>query len=150
LVSPAKTANGTTYYTDSQIDEVWAAVTAHYPQPLPDGVTFPTAAPAFFHPTTEGPHYFEVGLPDMIAAQYWRCAWLEDSVRPSTRASSAATAADSATLDKFGNLPSVKSHLNLSAYESMIAGYAKASGKDARDAEISLQCSGFDIQGGAK
>ncbi|MFF1875573.1 hypothetical protein, partial [Kitasatospora herbaricolor] len=41
LVAPGAQANGTSYYTDAQIDQVWATVTANYPEPLPAGVSFP-------------------------------------------------------------------------------------------------------------
>lgn len=148
MVSPATAAGGTTYYSDEQVDQVWKAVTDNYPEPLPAGVTFPSKAPAFFHPDTPAPHFFEAGLPDMIAAQYWRCAWLGASAADTRTGASSARQAATVELNKFTSLPSVKTHLDFAAYQSMVSNYSKSSGLNSIDAEIKLQCAGFDIQGG--
>ena len=79
LVAPAVSDGEFAFYTVEQVDTVWAAVVANYPLALPDGYAFPEKAPGIFHPTDVDNPLFQAGLPDMIAAQYWRCSWLDGS-----------------------------------------------------------------------
>lgn len=141
LVKPVQNVQGRQYFSEAQIDGVWRAVTHHFPAPLPADVTFPSKAPDFFHPNTPHP-MFEAGLPDMIAAQYWRCAWLEKA-SSDTSADPAAVQLDTQQLNRFAELPSVSKNLDLAAYDQLTAQYAKEKGVSAFDAEIALQCSSF-------
>lgn len=148
-LSPNVTSSSGSFYTDDQIDNVWRSITASYPKPLPAGVTFPSSAPAFFHPNDGKTHLFQKDLPEEIAARYWRCEWIGNvlSIRHSRAANPGASsdAAESAAVTRIGQyagLPSIAKHLNVPAYEKGMSDYAKSVGLDPLTAEYNVECGG--------
>ncbi|WP_166806376.1 hypothetical protein [Cryobacterium serini] len=132
--------NGSTFYAEDQIDSVWQQVVQDYPEKLPAGIDFPALAPAFFHPVEEGDHLFEEGLTELIAARYWRCAWLDDSIQSSDQRSIAGQANASAALEKYSTLPEVSAAVDVPTYLEQIGTHAAASGEDIAAAEFRLDC----------
>ena len=152
LVTPAiQNAHGS-FYTEAQIDEVWKAVTTHYPQPLPAGITFPASAPSFFHSNGTSAR-FQTGLPDEIAAQYWKCAWLDQSIDAAQQITAKGTgpeaslkALSSATqkLGEYVTLPSIASLGHVETQKAAVAKYAKSQGISSLSvAEFQMECGGF-------
>jgi hypothetical protein len=144
LVKPAVQQEGKLFYTDEQIDEVWKAITTNYPEPLPDGVTFPAVAPEFFHPGDGKPHLFQSKLPDLIAARYWRCAWLDESLNADVSARASDQAKAEEAIDLYATLPSVGTTVDVAGYEGQVAEVAKSLGVDADEAEFTMECGGFE------
>ncbi len=132
------------YYTEKQIDAVWAKLVSEYPEPLPAGVSFPEDAPGFFHPLEEGPHVFEPGLPELIAARYWRCAWLDASIDANMRRSASESRVASEALSEYSALPDVSDFVDVKSYAFQMAEAAADAGKDASQFEYDLECGFFE------
>lgn len=137
-LNPAASISGHSFYTDAQIDSAWAAVVKDYPQPLPYGVTFPTKAPAFFHPADAKNNLWESGLPALLAARYWRCAWLDADLKGAPTSSKLESTSN--LNSAYQSLPDVSSHVDVSAYQKSIDDYAASIGVDAKRAEFSIDC----------
>ncbi len=144
-VQPAVQADGHQFFTDSQIDAAWKAATTDYPQALPVGVSFPSTAPAFFHPNDGKQHIFEENLPAEFAASYWRCAWLDVANTANTAPTSDVDAAATATteLAKYATLPGVAGNVNVKQNDADIASYALTQGLTPDVAEFQIDCTGF-------
>ncbi|AYF97205.1 hypothetical protein [Protaetiibacter intestinalis] len=141
LISPGVVREGVASFTDDQIDAVWAAVVSNYPAALPEGYQFPNVAPAIFHPNDGLKHLFEVGLPDAVAAQYWRCAWLDAGLH-----SKSITGQELAkALETYWKLPSVP-ETDLTGLDSeALQAAAKALNFPTGDeALFALSCEGFE------
>lgn len=144
-ITPAVSSDGHSFYTDEQIDAAWQQATADFPDALPAGVTFPRTAPAFFHPGDGKKHRFETGLPDEIAAKYWRCAWLGQATT-STKMRTLSTTrtkaiASNLTAAKWEALPEVAENQDVPKYLAAMQAYADRHNMDARTAEFQLDCS---------
>lgn len=143
LVKPAVQQGEDQFYTGDQIDEVWSAVVKNYPQPLPAGLKFPEAAPEFFHPEDGKDHLFQSGLPDLVAARYWRCAWLSESVEQVALGNSDLITKADSTIALYETLPSVASLVDVDTYEKQIQEIAETMGADAKQAELDVDCGGL-------
>lgn len=140
---PAVNAHGSEFYTESQIDAVWESITQSYPEALPAGVSFPAKAPLFFHPEDEDA-IFEIGLPEGIAALYWRCAWIDTSLA-SPRSEKAKQA-----VAEYKDLPYVAETVDLKRQQADINAFAAEQGMDPLEAEFSLNCDIYDQEKSAK
>jgi hypothetical protein len=143
-VPPAVQDSSGEFYTESQIDEVWAQVTAAWPEPLPGDVKFPVDAPGFFHPEGEARAVFQSQLPDLVAARIWRCAWIAEGLAASGAASDLRAGLAQERLERYQGLPGVKSTVDVAAYEVQIAEYAQRSEQDVWAAEYEIECTDFD------
>lgn len=146
-LKPLVHAQGTAFYKESQIDEVWRKVTSSYPEALPGTVKFPRNAPAFFHPGGAATQVFEVGLPETIAARYWRCAWIDDALDASESGGSSRALIARQAIKKYSRLPGVSTVVDVSSYEQQIASYAKSKGKETLTTEFELECGLYTAEG---
>jgi len=138
-VTPAIKAYGSEFYTQAQIDDVWADVTGNWSAPLPDGREFPAKAPAFFHPEEPNNDIYEVGLPAEIAGRYWRCMWLDEAVNgsgPTDKARAANRLAD------FAQTPELAGRID-PEYDAKMAAMAKRDGVSPFEAELGVECEGI-------
>lgn len=145
MVRPAITNGQFSFYTEEQIGEAWAAVTKNFSKPLPEGYAFPATFPGLEAEVKDkGRALFEAPLPDMVAAQYWRCSWLDSRINQSGAARSSAIEVSSA-VGSYSLLPSVASH-DLTGYTpEVLASLAKELGlPDADHALFALDCNGFE------
>lgn len=138
LVSPQWSDKGTQFFSEEQIDDVWLAVTKNYPEPMPDAEPFSRTAPEFFHPDDGTVSRFESGLVDLIAARYWRCAWLGVAIGESSESKKVALEA----LDSYAVLPSVAKYVNVDEYESQMREIAETLKTDPLSAEYRVECKG--------
>lgn len=145
LVTPSiKDASGQ-FYTESQIDTVWSAVTSHYPVALPKGYSFPSTTPAFFHPNDGLNSQFQSGLVDEVAATYWRCDWLAVKLASKKSGDAADVTAAATQLARYSSLPSISSWVNVDAYQASVAQFAKNLGiTDLDAAAYQLDCQGLE------
>lgn len=128
------------FYSSNQIDEVWRSITESYPAALPAQVKFPVDAPSFFHPAEEGKPVFQTGLPELIAARYWRCAWLDVALDGADRGNRSSEAAAHAALGAYAGLPAVRDLVDVKTYELQISEYAKLRAAKVNEAEFTLEC----------
>lgn len=140
---PAVKAYGSQFYTESQIDAVWANITQSYPEALPAGVRFPEETPGFFHPEDEDA-IFEEGLPEGIAALFWRCAWIDASL------SSPGSQKAKQAVGKYKDLPFVAETVDLNRQQADINAFAGEMGMDPLEAEFSINCDIYDQEMSAK
>ncbi|NEM90891.1 hypothetical protein [Galbitalea soli] len=144
LVTPAIKNDSGEFFTEAQIDTVWRAVTAHYPEPLPEGVSFPAVAPSFFHPNDGRNTLFQAGLPDEIAASFWDCAWLKVSIEAANAGKGDIAKSATAELDNYESLPSISSE-HASEFRAAIAKYAAESHiQDLQEAQRQFECGGLE------
>lgn len=143
LIEPAVTSGDDHFYTDEQIDGVWRAVVANFAAPLPSGYSFPKDAPEFFHPKDDEAHIFQSGLPDLIAARYWRCYWLDASVEAKGAGDAKALSSATEALSAYQELPSVSRLIDVEKYEGQMAEIAAAMGTDVASAELEVECGGI-------
>lgn len=142
LVSPAVKNGDSGFYSSEQIDKVWSAVVANYPAALPEGYSLPAQTPEFFHPTDVESPAFQAGLPDIVAAQLWRCAWLDASIAGEISADELASA-----LNEYWLLPStaaldVRTKSDLS--DSVLARFAEENSlPSTTHALFALDCQGY-------
>lgn len=142
-VVPAVVSDGHSFYTDDQVDDVWRAVTRQFPDALPPGIRFPTTAPAFFHPEDGLDHYFETGLPDQMAARFWRCAWLDSSINDAKAGKTAAISAASKHLKKYSSMPGMYHQEGVESYDKAMSDYAATIKLDPASAEFSTECGDY-------
>lgn len=108
LVTPEVEIGTNDFFTLDQIEGVWDAVTGSYPAVLPSGYSFPVDAPDVFYPEDDPNPLFQTGLPDMVAAQYWRCSWLDAYLN--VPGSSVVEADLEQSLELYWSLPSVEAY----------------------------------------
>lgn len=138
LVRPAFSDGETEFFTDAQIDDVWGAVTESYREALPAGYDFPPDAPGVLNPTDGRKHLFAAGLPDMIAAQYWRCSWL-DASRTTAKAVPLGE-----IMARYAALPSVALYDETGYTVAMLQEFAKTNDYTTPAAALfALDCQGF-------
>lgn len=131
------------FYTDAQIDAAWDAVAAHYPRPLAPGYAFPKTAPGLFHPGDGKNHVFESGLVDQVAAQYWRCTWLDAALTKDNAKTGSATSGMKTALGNFHSLPGITKEED-SRYSGDVSNYAKERGVGTTTADYQLDgCEGL-------
>jgi hypothetical protein len=106
-------------------------------------VEFPTAAPAFFHPTDGKKYLFQEELPNLIAARYWRCAWINEALTASSGDARAAKAMAQGQLRKYQQLPGVERKVNVEEYETQFAALAKSRGQQPLETEFEIECGLF-------
>jgi hypothetical protein len=148
LVTPARANDQGSFFSASQIPDVWAKVTKNFPDALPAGVSFPKAPPAYFTPTTSEPTFYEQGSVDNYAVLYWRCAWLGASQAASSQRDTASAKRDADHLAEFASMPSVARDFNLSDYNAMITNTMKSSGLTSVQAELQLECGAVEMGAG--
>lgn len=142
--------NGSTFYEENQMDLLWQQIVSDYPEALPAGIDFPSPAPDFFHPVEEGDHVFEEGLAEVIAARYWRCAWLDDSIQASQHRSITGAAKAAAALAKYSELPEVSAVVDVPTYLAQIGTHAEAAGESITTTEFRLDCGVYVGNGAVK
>ncbi|WIB65519.1 hypothetical protein [Curtobacterium sp. MCBD17_040] len=146
LLAPSIHSQGSGFYSQAQVPSVWAAVTGHFPAALPTGYQFPTATPAEMQANGKGPRVYQEGLPDVLAAQYWRCAWLDYSLQPNLTAIQADNANTHLKMSTYMALPSVSGHVPESDLEAAIASTASEDNVSAHQAEFTMMCSTLNIE----
>lgn len=117
------------------MDAVWAKTTADWPAKLPSGVKFSDDAPLFFHPADGKANLFHEALPNLIAARYWRCAWIDEALRGNPAAW--------VELEQYESLPDVGTFVDQTAYDADFAAFAERSGSDPLSAEFAVDCGVF-------
>lgn len=138
LPSPAFSANGQSFYSEAQINTVWAGITTDYPEPLPERVNFPATAPAIFVQGGAKKHLYETGLPKEIAAQFWRCAWL-DVARDGTKSAEERAHAQQ-QMTAFVTLPGIKGNPVFRSYQRKMTELAAREGITPLTAEFRANC----------
>lgn len=136
--SPAFRANGQSFYSEDQINTVWAGITTNYPEPLPERVSFPATAPAIFVQGGTKKHLYETGLPKEIAAQFWRCAWV-DIARDGTKSANE-RAHDQQQMKAFVTLPGIKGNPVFRSYQRKMTELAAREGITPLTAEFRANC----------
>ncbi|WP_104195721.1 hypothetical protein [Cryobacterium sp. M15] len=139
-LSPDFVQEDGSFYSVDQIDAVWASVTEDYPDALPANVSFPADAPSFFHPEDAERPIFQTGLPGLIAARYWRCAWLDVSLDGAELGQKTAATAAQVALNGYKELPAVKDLVDVDGYNEQINEYATTLGVTPAVAEFDLEC----------
>lgn len=81
----------------------------------------------------------------MLAAQYWRCAWLDDPLQPNLSEGEAATADINLSMATYMALPSVAANVSESDLETAIASTAARDSVSTHQAEYTLMCSNINI-----
>lgn len=130
------------FYREIQIDAVWAMTVSGWPEELPKGAVFPETAPAFFHPGDGQDHLFHEALPSLIAARYWRCAWIDEALQGSATAN--------AQLEKYPGLPGVQEFVDVETYKVDFATYARTVGQSPLAAEFDVECGLYSAPEGEK
>jgi hypothetical protein len=133
----------TSFYSQDQIPAVWAAATDAVPTSLPAGFAYPTEAPALLRGDGTDQSVYEQGLPEQIAARYWRCAWLDDALSATT-ARMAKLQATRDTISQWDSFAAVKNFDGLSGYDGKIQALADSLGQSAFETEFSVDC-GSDV-----
>lgn len=140
---PSVQAHGSAFYSEGQIDAVWESITESYPEALPAGISFPAETPEFFHPSDEEA-IFEEGLPEGMAALYWRCAWIDASLSsPGSQKAAQAVA-------KYKDLPFVAETVDLKRQQADFNAFASEKGLDPLEAEFSINCDLYNQEKSAK
>jgi hypothetical protein len=134
--------DGAGFYTDDQIGAAWEETVDAFPEALPAGYRLPAAPPPIFHEDSKR-HLFAEDLPDMMAAQLWRCAWLDSSPN-GTKNVLDDRAALSVLLSTYSQLPSVKENDETGYTVDMLTKFAQEN-KLAGPAEalFQLDCEGY-------
>lgn len=130
------------FYREIQIDAVWAKTVSGWPEELPKGTNFSETAPKFFHPGDGEDHLFHEALPSLIAARYWRCAWIDEALQGSVTAN--------AQLEKYAELPGVREFVDVKSYEADFATYARTLGQTPLAAEFDVECELYSAPEGEK
>ncbi|MBF4575508.1 hypothetical protein [Frondihabitans sp. VKM Ac-2883] len=138
LPSPAFSTNGQSFYSEDQINTVWVGITTNYPEPLPERVNFPTTAPAIFVQGGAKKHLYETGLPKEIAAQFWRCAWV-DVARDGTKSAKERAHAQQ-QMRAFVTLPGIKGNPVFRSYQRKMTELAAREGVAPLTAEFRANC----------
>lgn len=144
-VAPATVQGDRSFYAQDQVDQAWADLVEHYPQPLPAGVAFPEPAPAFLHPDDGETHVFQTGLPEQIAAQYWRCAWLDAYLTAGREADGTQRARASAMLAHYPGLPGITAQTAADRTQAMQAGADIARRIPHQDPDLTAEQYEYDI-----
>lgn len=128
------------FFTQEQIQDKWAEVTTEFPDPLPDGISFPTETPAIFTPVDDSQTIYQDGLPSLIAARYWRCAWLDSELKAVASGDTRKSARAHSRIANYATLPFVSAKVDLAGYETWIAEASVAEGMTPAAFEYSIEC----------
>jgi hypothetical protein len=96
------------YLTPDEAPGAWSSDTTAFPEPLPEGHSWPEAPPSVL--TTEG-EVSEDGLSHVMAAYHWMCAWEGEVVAALAEGNEAAVAGGLTQLEKFTGLPGIVNNL---------------------------------------
>lgn len=108
---------------------------------MPEGQSLPEQAPSFFRPTDPNEvAYYEAGLFESIAQQYWRCSWL--AVASSSGSSRAERSIASQQLSEFAEVQHAAPTAELRAYEAAVAETARGAGVNPAQLEFENDCEG--------
>lgn len=149
---PAPSDDRADLVTVDQADIVWRSAVAGFPAALPDGVVFPQAAPAFFHPEKEDPreqHLFQEGLVEAFVASYWRCTWLEQHVGATDRGDTAGVLQAEEALTGYATVPgNYAAEAGFQGYLAALDEQAGNLGTTPQALELSNDC-GLIVENGA-
>lgn len=143
MPTPAINEADSSFYSQEQIPTVWAAATAVVPAPLPAGFAYPTEAPGLLRGDGTDNNLYEQGLPEHIAARYWRCAWLDDALSAITARATKMQATRDA-LSKWDSFPAVRNFDGMADYDDKMQALADSVGKSPFDTEFNVDC-GSDV-----
>jgi len=144
LVAPAVTTENSQGYTVDQLPEVWTKVKDNFALKFPPGYGFdqPFYQKGDFPAEGDGKVVVDAALPDMFAANYWRCAWLDAGLSEGTKVSKADL---SSALQSYWSLPSVRQFDETGLDEATLSKLAaKAGYADGNSALYALACEGFE------
>lgn len=143
LIAPMASAQSTKVALVSQNDvqRVWSETVAASDLVMPEGQSLPEQAPSFFQPTDpKEVAYYEAGLFESIAQQYWRCSWL--AVASDSNVSRAERSTASQQLADFAEVQHAVPVNELQAYQSEVAKTARATGVNPAQLEFNNDCEG--------
>lgn len=136
------------FYTLEGIEEHWSSFVADYPEPLPEGVTFPSTPPKFFYQgLDEGTPLFQTGLPESILSRYWRCAWLDSELDAAAAGSTVDAVAASDALEAEVHMGE---GLSVASYQAIVDAAAADQGVDPRQLEFSTECAIYTDEGNVR
>lgn len=141
---------GETFVTSTGVDASWSAITSSITQHLPAGVSWPSDAPAFFDPSTDGTKdLYEPGLFATIAARFWRCAWLDSDLDGQRSGNEDTQRAAEAALADFASV-SGSSSVATDKYLQLIKAGAEENGVSPQQFEFSIDCGIYTKEGFAR
>lgn len=146
-VRPAVSNGHNNFYTEGQIADAWEAVTLNFPEPLPEGITFPAETPEIFQPIAGTERQWEAGMVYSVAARFWRCSWLNAELRSHAKGDFAAAAVAAETSARYGSLPYVDeaySEGGAAGYLADITAAAEETGVSPAAFEYDLECRPLD------
>lgn len=135
--TPQVEMDGHHFYTDAQMDAVWTDVRRTFSAEID-----PAALPAIFPGERSENALYEVGIAEMVAAQYWRCGWLDERLSGGKEIESSELEAMMAT---YSSLPKIAEH-DLTGYTSTrLAELSRRFGLDsAAETLYFLDCKGVE------
>lgn len=146
-LEPEVKAYDSEFYTQEQMGDVWLSVTKSWPSPLPTGYAFSSELPVDFVPEVPANDIYQIGLPEIVAARQWRCAWIDVALNSGDPAAS--KEAESQLLG-YEKLPYVAENVEVAKYETQMAEYAKTVEMTPLQAEFEIDCAGTAVTKEAK
>jgi len=143
---PAAGSNMTpqTFIIQEDIDDAWVKEIKTFPYDLPPGKLFPSTAPAFFHTESNEETSYASDLIGQIAARYWRCAWLEQSLDvgedDSGSHSRKTEIEQQLASERWESIPEVKRNMDVDAYLPDMKDYADKVGQSRELVEFQSEC----------
>lgn len=133
----------TRFVTQDQVAAEWASVTSQSELVFPEGKSFSAEPPQFFQGLDpKAKNVFEPLLFESLAAQAWRCAWLEESLESGPKARVLEAQID-ANLDAYESLLPPESAKEFVTYETELAEIAASEGTTPEALEYTNDCGGF-------
>ena len=143
LIAPMASAQSTkgALISQNDVQRVWSETVSASKLVMPEGQSLPEQAPSFFQPADpKEVAYYEIGLFESIAQQYWRCSWL--AVASDSSVSRAERSTASQQLAEFAQVQHAAPANELRAYQSAVAEAARATGEKPAQLEFNNDCEG--------
>lgn len=134
--------DGDTFYSPHDTAILWKRHIKTITAPLPTKVRFPEKMRSFEEPTDGDKHWIQDGMIPQLAAEYWKCAWMEVAVEALKAGDNPGYENASATASTWLDiLPGLEKHKeNLRGIEGQIRTSATERGLTFEERDIQVHC----------